>query len=65
MQNSHKRNCVNRSSNPLPKKQRADNPHAKEKLRELLDEPEKSNDSPGGNGEINTPFAGLEAPENA
>ena len=49
--------------NPLPKSQRADNPHAKEKLRELLDESEKSSDSSGGNGEINTPFAGLEAPE--
>ena len=43
--------------NPLPKNQRADNPHAKEKLQEL---PEETDDSQSRNAQINTPFADLD-----
>ena len=47
--------------NPLPKNQRAENPHAKTKLRAL--EEELHHDAPNGepvsDKQINTPFAGL------
>ncbi|MDG2214668.1 MAG: translation initiation factor IF-3 [Verrucomicrobiota bacterium] len=46
--------------NPLPKNQRAENPHAKEKLQELEEETDQENDTTGGSGEINTPFENLD-----
>ena len=49
--------------NPLPKNQRAENPHAKTKLRELEDEPSQDSDSEktADKANLNTPFANLDS----
>lgn len=49
--------------NPLPKNQRAENPHAKTKLRELEEEPSQDSDDgkSSDNGGLNTPFANLDS----
>ena len=49
--------------NPLPKNQRAENPHAKTKLRELEEEPNQDSDDGKStdNGGLNTPFANLDS----
>ncbi len=49
--------------NPLPKNQRAENPHAKTKLRELEEEPSQDSDNGKSTdkGGLNTPFANLDS----
>ena len=53
--------------NPLPKNQRAENPHAKTKLRELEEEPSQDSDNGKSTdkGGLNTPFANLDSTKKA
>lgn len=46
--------------NPLPKNQRAENPHAKEKLQELEEESGQESGGAENSSQINTPFSDLD-----
>ena len=46
--------------NPLPKNQRAENPHAKEKLQELEEESGQESGAAENSSQINTPFSDLD-----
>ena len=46
--------------NPLPKNQRAENPHAKENLQELEEDTNQESDTTEDSSQINTPFENLD-----